>query len=195
MRTVPVIRFPGPSSAFGALEVFRFASSPLRFLIAVHPLTGSVSPTETPRRCCLVVQPLAQLPYVTTPMGFSAPPAFAVHRIGISHRLHPIRLPPSAFLRPLGASSSMHPVALFHTTDAHGVSCPPEPFPPRQLYPTRRQAIPSRRFSCFPKDSGRAPRAFCRQGVRFQSWSISSIDQADALLGFHPLLRLLCSPA
>jgi hypothetical protein len=120
-----------------------------------------------PGRCRRVVLVLARQPYRATPMRFCAPPAFQTRRVGVLHRFHPMRHPPSAFLRPLRVSSSTRPVTLFHATDAHGVFRSPEPFPPCQLYLARRLAIPSRRFSSESEDPKPRPQGFLSAGSPF----------------------------
>jgi hypothetical protein len=127
-------------------------------------------------------------------MGFFAPPALQACRVGVLHRFHPIRHPPTAFLRPLRVSSSIRPVALFHATRAHGVPA----LQSVSLLPTLPGSSPGDTLSAFLPGSrriqDRALRAFCRRGVRFRPWSIASNDQTDALLGFFASAAL-CSPA
>lgn len=154
------------------LGVQRPRGLPARVFPAKISQSGSSShrlnlPFRDPRRCRHVVPVLSHQPYKATPMRFCAPPAFETRRIGVLHRFHPMRHPSSAFFRPLRVSSSTRPVTLFHVTDAHGVFRSPEPFPPCQLYPARRLAIPSRRFSSESEDPKLHPQGFLSAGSPF----------------------------
>jgi hypothetical protein len=105
-------------------------------------------------------------------------------------RIHPRRRPSTAFLRPSRDT-------LIDTCGPISCHCrswgsyPSEPYPPEELYRTRRPAIPSRRFSPpVPKNrSSRTLRAFCPPGVRNQVGNVSSLT-SPLLSWASPLPRL-----
>lgn len=166
---------------FSTLEVFRLASSPLNFL------NGSSSHRLS-------------LPFRDAP---PAPPrrAFTVVRVVLGDS-HGVSRPSSAPSSPSRRFVSAPPdtPALFDLSQVlEGffldapcglVSChsrswgfrPPELFPPRQLYPARHQAIPSRRFTPVSEDPLVSPPGLYVGGESVPGRGV-----------FHPLTRPMLS--